>query len=141
MDDINKIFQEKRAEGCSPGHAQWIVGNRLMTGRGVDTDLDEAEKWFTLAWDHHFPGTAKTEAFLLKRWWLGFVSSSYSNTKRLQQILGQAELTLSERNAYITLKAYNEAQATWLRAKVDEITEAFQHYTKGRLLKVTIQIG
>lgn len=141
MDYINELFQNKRAEGCSLGHAQWIVGNRYLTGRGVDMNPDEAEKWFTLAWDHHFPGTAATERFLLKRWWNAYVKTSYSNAKRLQRILGEAELTASECNAYITLNVHNDAQATWLRSKVDEITESFRKFTRGRFLGIIVTIG
>lgn len=140
MDYINELFQNKRAEGCSLGHAQWIVGNRYLTGRGVEMDLDEAEKWFTLAWDHHFPGTAATERFLLKRWWNAFVKASYSNAKRLQRVLGEAELTASERDAYITLKAHNDAQAAWLMTKVNEITESFRNYTSGRFFSISVKI-
>ena len=141
MGDIYKIFQDKRAEGCSLGHAQWIVGNRLFTGRGVDMNLDEAEKWFTLAWDNHFPGTAVTETFLLKRWWHAFVKSYYSHTKRLQRILIEASLAVNERDAYITLKAYNDAQAAWLMSKVQGIADSFKDYTKGRFLSITIKVG
>ena len=139
MDYINELFQSKREEGCSLGHTQWIVGNHYLTGRGVDMDLDKAEKWFTLAWDHHFPGTANTEMFLLKRWWNAFVISTYSNTKRLQQILSEAELAVSERNAYITVNVHNDAQAAWLKAKVDEITESFNKYTNGRFGTIIFQ--
>ena len=138
--DINEYYGKLLAEGCSLGHAQWIIGNRLMTGRGVDMNLDEAEKWLTLAWDHHFPGTANTERFLLKRWWHAFVRSTYSNTKRLRRILGEAGLSASERNAYITLKVHNDAQAAWIKAKADEITESFGNYTNGRFFEITVKI-
>jgi len=138
--DINEYYGKLLAEGCSLGHAQWIVGNRLLTGRGVDMDLDEAEKWFTMAWDNHFPGTANTEAFLLRRWWSAFIKASYSNAKRLQRILGEAELAASESDAYITLKVDNDAQAAWLKTKFDVIIESFRDYTSGRFLNISIKI-
>jgi len=139
--EINELYKRLREEGRSAGHAQWIIGNYYLTGRNVEKDPDKAEEWFLKAWDHHFPGTAATERFLLKRWWNAFVKASYSNAKRLQRVLGEAELTASECNAYISLNVHNDAQATWLRSKVDEITQSFRKYTNGRFFEITVKIG
>ena len=69
IEDADELYRRLRAEGRSKGHAQWIVGSRLMDGRGVAKNHAEAERWLLLAWNNAFPGTARTEAFLLGRFW------------------------------------------------------------------------
>lgn len=136
--EIQELYQQMRGEGRSTGHAQWCVGNRLLTGREVEKDLDKAEEWFLRAWDHHFPGTATTQAFLLKRQWDRFIAERYPEAPRMQTLLSDAKVSSDERHGTILIPVHNDAQKAWIDARLEEMTEAFRQLTRDRFMSTVI---
>ena len=136
--EINELYHKLREEGRGVGHAQWCVGNRLLTGRDVERDLDKAEEWFLKAWDHHFPGTANTQAFVLKRLWEKFIAGAYSETPRMKTLLTEANALSDEQHGTILIPVHNEAQKEWLENKIEEVAASFRQYTDGRFLSIAI---
>ena len=139
--DINEYYKNLLAEGCSLGHAQWIYARHHLEGIDAQKDPDIAEAWFDRAWGNVFPGTAKTQTFLLCRKWSRFVDFKYGRQPRLRAMLKEAELKASEQFASITLHPYNDAQVAWLKERTAEITASFQKFTYGRFLGIGITIG
>lgn len=138
--EIQELYQQMRGEGRSTGHAQWCVGNRLLTGREVEKDLDKAEEWFLRAWDHHFPGTATTQTFLLKRQWDRFIAERYPEAPRMQTLLSDAKVSSDERHGTILIPVHNDAQAAWLQGRIEGLLEAFLPTTGGRFEEITLTL-
>lgn len=138
--NINELFESKLAEGLSLGHAQWIVGNNLLTGRKLEENQDEAEKWFLKAWDNGFPGTASTETFILRRLWQSFVAAEYSDKPRKAAILNDARVSASEEIGRIVIPSHNDAQKEWLNEKLSDLICSFRRFTTNRFVKLTITI-
>ena len=137
--EINELFRRLREEGRSAGHAKWIIGNYYLTGRNVEKDPDKAEEWFLKAWDHHFPGTANTQAFILKRMWDKFIADTYPETPRLLGLLSKARASSDERNGTILICVHNDAQKEWIDNIVEEMMAAFQQFASSRFMSVSIR--
>ena len=137
--DINELFQKKLAEGCSLGHAQWIVGSRLMDGRGVEKSCEKAEGWLLLAWDNGFPGTARTEAFLLRRIWDRLLDSRFEERPRLRALLKDAVIEAGEKKGCITVHTANDAKAQWLHGRLDDLPEALLALSGGRFQEISVR--
>ena len=136
--EINELYKRLREEGRSTGHAQWIIGNYYLTGRNVEKDPDKAEEWFLKAWDHHFPGTANTQTFILKRMWARFVAEAYAETPRMRTLLSEARISSDERHGTILICVHNDAQKEWIDNRLKERMAAFQQFTIGRFVTITI---
>lgn len=138
--EIKEIYRNLREEGHSAGHAQWIIGNYYRTGRNVEQDLDKAEEWFLKAWDHHFPGTANTQAFILKRMWDKFIADTYLETPRMLDLLSEAQASSDERQGTILICVDNDAQKEWISNRVEVMTATFQQFTNGRFVNIIINV-
>lgn len=138
--EINELYKRLREEGRSAGHAQWIIGNYYLTGRNVEKDPDKAEEWFLKAWDNNFPGTANTQAFILKRMWDKFIADTYPDTPRLLTLLSKARASSDERNGNILICVHNDAQKEWIDTKIEEINAAFQTFTSNRFRSISITV-
>jgi len=134
------IYKEALNNGFSIGHAQFIIGNHYLKGKDVAADPDKAEEWFTKAWDNQFPGTASTQTFLLRRWWTAFKIAKMTDRPRLQNLLDDAMVSASEREAHIIIVTHNDAQAKWFDEHVDSLKESFDKYTRGRFRTIYFQI-
>ena len=136
--DINEIYQNLIDEGRSAGHAQWIIGNYYLTGRNVEKDPDKAEEWFLKAWDHHFPGTANTQAFVLRRQWEKFITETYHEAPRMATLLTEANTLSDEQHATILIPVHNISQKEWLDSRIEEVAAAFRQFTNKRFLSISI---
>lgn len=136
--EINELYRKLREEGRGVGHAQWCVGNRLLAGRDVERDLNKAEEWFLKAWDHQFPGTANTQAFVLRRQWEKFIAGAYFETPRMKALLAKANALSDEQHGIIIIPVHNDAQKEWIDNRIEEVAAAFRQFTNGRFLSISI---
>ena len=136
--EIKYIYHQLRKEGRSAGHAQWIIGNYYYSGRNLGQDPGKAEEWFLKAWDNKFPGTANTQAFILRRQWERFISEAYHETPRMMTLLTEANTLSDEQHGTILIPVHNDAQKEWLDNRIEEMAAAFQPFTNGRFLRITI---
>ena len=136
--EINELYHKLREEGRSIGHAQWCVGLRCLRGNEVKRDLDKAEEWFLKAWDHKFPGTAMTQAFVLRRQWEKFISESFHETPRMKALLTDANALSDEQHGTILIPVHNDAQKEWLDNRIEEVAASFRQFTNGLFLSITI---
>ena len=136
--EIEYIYHQLRKAGRSAGHAQWIIGNYYYSGRNLGQDPEKAEEWFLKAWDNNFPGTANTQAFILKRLWDKFVAETYPETPRMLAVLSDAKASSVEQHGTILIPIHNDAQKEWFNVRTEEIKAAFQPFTNGRFLSITI---
>lgn len=136
--EINELYRKLREEGRGVGHAQWCVGLRCLRGNEVKRDLNKAEEWFLKAWDHHFPGTANTQTFILKRMWARFVAEAYAETPRMRTLLSEAKISSDEQHGTILICVHNDAQKEWIDNRLKERMAAFQQFTIGRFVSITI---
>lgn len=138
--EIKYLYHQLRQEGRSAGHAQWIIGNYYYSGRNLGQDPEKAEEWFLKAWDNKFPGTAKTQAFILKRMWDKFIAEDYSESPRMLAVLSDAKASSDERHGTILLPVQNDAQKEWIDARNEEIKAAFHQFTGDRFLSISITV-
>ena len=136
--EINELYRKLREEGRGVGHAQWCVGLRCLRGNEVKRDLNKAEEWFLKAWDHHFPGTANTQAFVLRRQWEKFITETYHEAPRMATLLTEAITLSDEQHATILIPVHNKAQKEWLDSRIDEMVAAFRQFINGRFLSISI---
>lgn len=137
--EINELYHKLREEGHhGVVHAQWCVGHHCLQGKDVEKDLDKAEEWLLKAWDNKFPGTANTQAFILKRQWEKFIAETYSEIPRMLAALSDAKASSDEQHGAILIPVHNDAQKEWIYARIEEIKAAFQQFTNGRFLSITI---
>lgn len=136
--DVNELYRNLREEGRSAGHAQWIIGNYYRTGRNVKRNYDKAEEWFLKAWDHKFPGTASSQAFILKRQWRRFLDAEYSQKPRLHALLAMARLSADEGKGTIALPVHNDAQKEWIDNGIEAMEAAFRTFTNSRFFSISI---
>ena len=136
--EIKHIYHQLRNEGRSAGHAQWIIGNYYYSGHNLGQNLEKAEEWLLKAWDNGFPGTAKTQAFVLKRQWDRFIVETYSETPRIQALLSKANASSDEQNGTILIPVHSDAQKEWLDSRIEEMVAAFRKYINGRYLSISI---
>ena len=127
--DINELYRKQREEGRSVGLAQWCVGLRCLRGNEVKRDLDKAEEWFLKAWDHDFPGTANTQAFILKRLWDKFVAGAYPETPRMSALLSEVKVSSDERQGTIRIHVHNDARKEWIDTRIEKMKAAFRQFT------------
>ena len=132
------LYHQLRKEGRSAGLAQWVIGDYYYSGRNLGQDLEKAEEWFLKAWDNRFPGTAKTQAFILKRLWDKYIAETYSENSRMFAVLSVAKSSSDERHGTILIPVHNDAQKEWIDTRIEEMKAAFQQFTNGRFLSVTI---
>lgn len=137
--DIKDYYEKKKEEG-SLGRAQYLVGRRYLLGQDVEQDLDKAEKWLLRAWDHHFPGVASTQTFILKRQWEQFVSLVFEDKPKFKQLLMEAKLSASEEEARITIVTNNDAQREWLQQRTSKIIDLFNEFTNNRFYNVLLTL-
>lgn len=138
--EINELYKRLREEGRSAGHAQWIIGNYYLTGRNVEKDPDKAEEWFLKAWDHHFPGTANTQAFVLKRQWDKFIAETYPESPRMLVVLSDAKASSDERHGTLLIPVHNDAQKEWIDTRIEQIKTAFQPFSGDRFRSISITV-
>ena len=136
--NAEELYRNYREKGRGVGHAQWCVGNRLLAGRDVERDLGKAEEWFLKAWDHNFPGTANTQAFVLRRQWERFISEAYQETPRMKVLLTEANTLSDEQHGTILIPVHNDAQKEWLDERIEEVAASFRQFTNGRFLSISI---
>ena len=136
--EIKYIYHQLRKEGRSAGHAQWVIGNYYFSGRNLGQDPEKAEEWFLKAWDNKFPGTANTQAFILKRMWDKFIAESYSETPRMLAVLADAKASSNERHGTILIPVHNDAQKEWIDTRIEEMSEAFLQFLNARFVGITI---
>ena len=136
--EINELYRKLREEGRGVGHAQWCVGLRCLRGNEVKRDLEKAEEWFLKAWDHKFPGTAKTQAFVLRRQWEKYIAEAYRETPRMKALLMEANTLSDEQHGAILIPVHNDAQKEWLDSRIEEMAAAFRQFTNGRFLSISI---
>ena len=136
--EINELYHKLREEGRGIGHAQWCVGLHCLHGNEVKRDLKKAEERFLKAWDHHFPGTANTQAFVLRRLWERFISETYQETPRMKVLLTEANTLSDEQHGIILIPVHNDAQKEWLDKRNEEMVVAFRQFTNGRFLSISI---
>ena len=136
--EINELYRKLREEGRGVGHAQWCVGLRCLRGNEVKRDLNKAEEWFLKAWDHHFPGTANTQAFVLRRQWEKFITETYHEAPRMATLLTEANTLSDEQHGTILIPVHNDAQKEWLDNRIEEVAAAFRQFTNGRFLSISI---
>ena len=136
--EINELYHKLREEGRGIGHSQWCVGLRCLRGNEVKRDLNKAEEWFLKAWDHNFPGTAMTQAFVLRRQWEKFISEAYRETPRLKALLTDANTLSDEQHATILIPVHNDSQKEWLDSRIEEVAAAFRQFTNKRFLSISI---
>ena len=134
---INELYHILREEGRGVGHAQWCVGLHCLRGNEVKRDLNKAEEWFLKAWDHKFPGTAKTQAFVLRRQWERFMTEAYKETPRMKALLIGANTMSDEQHGTILIPVHNDAQKEWLEKRIEEVAAAFRQFTNGRFLSIS----
>ena len=137
--EIIELYRKLREEGRSVGHAQWCVGMHCFKGQGMEQDLDKAEEWFLRAWDHRFPGTANTQAFILKRMWDKFIAGAYPESPRMLALLSEARASSDERRGTILICVHNDAQKEWINDRIEEMIAAFHQFTSSRFLSVSIR--
>jgi hypothetical protein len=136
--EINELYRKLREEGRGVGHAQWCVGLRCLRGNEVKRDLNKAEEWFLKAWDHHFPGTANTQAFVLRRQWEKFITETYHEVPRMATLLTEANTLSDEQHATILIPVHNVSQKEWLDSRIEEVAAAFRQFTNKRFLSISI---
>ena len=136
--EINELYHKLREEGRGVGHAQWCVGLRYLRGNEVKRDLNKAEEWFLKAWAHSFPGTAKTQAFVLRRQWERFISEAYHEKPRMKALLTEANSLSDEQHATILIPVHNDSQKEWLDNGIEEVAASFRQFTNGRFLNISI---
>lgn len=136
--EINELYHKLREEGRGVGHAQWCVGLRYLRGNEVKRDHNKAEEWLLKAWDHKFPGTANTQAFVLRRQWERFISETYPKTPRMKALLTEANTLSDEQHGTILIPVHNDAQKEWLDNRIEEMAASFRQFTNGLFLSITI---
>ena len=136
--EINELYHKFRKEGRGVGHAQWCVGLRCLHGNEVKRDLDKAEEWFLKAWDNKFPGTANTQAFVLKRRWERFISAAFQETPRVKALLIGANTLSNEQHGIIIIPTHNDAQKEWLNDRIEEMVAAFRQFTNDCFISISI---
>ena len=58
---------------------------------------------------------------------------------RLQNILDDAMISASEREAHIIIVTHNDSQTKWLKDNSDSLKESFDKYTNGRFRSIIFQ--
>ena len=136
--EINELYHKLREKGRGIGHAQWCVGLHCLRGSEVKRDFNKAEEWFLKAWDHNFPGTANTQAFVLRRQWEKFITESYHEKPRMAALLTEANTLSDEQHGIIIIPVHNDAQKEWLDKRKQEMVVAFRQFTNDRFLSISI---
>ena len=138
--DIKEIYLQVLRNGGSLARAEFAVGNHYLKGKDVEQDLDEAEAWLLKAWDDGFPGTAATEAFILRRFWDRFLEFRYAESPRLRALLKEARIEVDERKGSVIIPVHNDAQARWLEGPLEDMSASLLHFTGGRFCKISVQV-